>query len=196
LDVVCGLAGKEKNSARINKEFHQGLRTGVDALIERINFLKGVSLNQIRNKLIEDDFLMPGTKKLFNFLTKNNIISILHSGNIIPILRYYQKKLGINYLVGTKPKMIGNKIDSIVKEDFSAGNDFKLIGVKKALARLSILPEETIAIGDSPADKIIFDYAAKSIAINPKGNIEKFADYVIRGDLAKAIPIIKKLIRS
>ena len=50
-----------------------------------------------------------------------------------------------------------------------------------------------MAIGDSPADKGMFELCAKSIAINPKEDIGEFADYVIKNDLPKAIPILEEL---
>ena len=64
---------------------------------------------------------------------------------------------------------------------------------KKILHKLSILKEETLAIGDSSADKSMFKFAGKSVAINPKNGIEKFTDFVIDNNLSKTIPIIKKL---
>ncbi|MBU4069821.1 MAG: HAD-IB family phosphatase [Nanoarchaeota archaeon] len=195
LDLVCGIVEKEKESERINDEFHNGKREGLSALIERINFLGGISTKQINKKLAENDFLIKGAKEFFDFLNSKGIISILNSGNLIPILKYYQKKLGISYIVGTKPKMNGNKILSISEEDFS-GSNFKLIDSKVILVRLGIKQENVIAIGDSPADKPLFDFAIKSIAINPKGGIEKNADFQIEKDLSKAIKIIKILSKT
>ena len=94
--------------------------------------------------------------------------------------------------MGTKPKMNGNLIDSISEEDFS-GPNFKLEDSKIILKNLDIISDEVIAIGDSPADKTIFEFAGKSIAINPKEGVGKYADYVINDDLSKAIDIINKL---
>jgi phosphoserine phosphatase len=48
-----------------------------------------------------------------------------------------------------------------------------------------------VAIGDSPADKIIFNFAAKSIVINPQAGIEKFADFIIKNDLSKPYRLLK-----
>lgn len=192
LDVVCGIVGKEKESDEINKEFHSGKLTGLAPLINRINFLQGVSLTQIQKKLDENAYLLTGAIELLDFLNKHKIISILNSGNITPVLAYYQDLLGISHIVGTDPKMNGDTILSISEEDFP-GSDFKVIGVKKILESLSILPDETIAIGDSPADKTMFEFVGRSIAINPKGGIEKFATYNIESDLSKAIEIIEEL---
>jgi phosphoserine phosphatase len=192
LDIVCGLVGKEEESRKINEEFYAGKRRGLSPLIERINFLSGISTEQIKEKLSENDYLIKGVKEFFSFLNSNGIISILSSGNLVPILEYYQKNLGISYVVGTKPKMNGNRLVSISEDDFS-GNNFKLIDSKKILDRLNINSENVISIGDSPVDKPLFEFAERAIAINPKNGIEKFADYQIEGDLSKAIEIIRNL---
>ena len=192
LDIVCGIVDKEEESKKINEELYVGKRKGLSPLIERINFLSGISTKQINKKLSENNYLIKGAKEFFDFLNSNGIISILTSGNLVPILKYYQKNLNISYIVGTKPKMNGNKIISISEDDFS-GNNFKLIDSKAILDKLRIKSENVISIGDSPADKPLFKFAAKSITINPKNGIEKFADFQIKDDLSKAIEIIKNL---
>src|SRR5258708_2678101 len=178
LDIVCGIVGKEEKSNKINKEFHAGKLTGLTPLITRINFLKGVTLSQIYEKLDENAHLIAGAQELFSYLNNHHIISIIHSGNILPILSYYQKLLGADYIVGTHPKMDGATIVGISEEDFP-GREFKVIGVRKILKNLAMAEKETLAIGDSPADKTMFELAGKSIAINPKEGIEKYANYVI-----------------
>lgn len=192
LDVVCGIVGKEEESDRLNKDFFAGKLKGLTALIQRINLLKGVSLGEIEKKLYQDAYLSPGAMDLMEFLNEEGIISIVNSGNIFPILRYYQELLGITHLVGTHPKMEGDIIAGISEEDFPEAN-FKVAGVRKILEAARITPEETLAIGDSPADKAIFEFAGESIAYNPKSGIEEFADYVIKDSLADAIPIIQSL---
>lgn len=193
LDVICGIVGKEQESEQLNNDFHSGKLPGLTGLITRINFLQGVTLSQITSKLDKNTYLMSGTRELFSYLKKHSIISIIHSGNIIPILHYYQDLLDADYIIGTHPKMDGDTILGISANDFP-GRDFKVNEVKKLLEKLSIKGKETLAIGDSPADKAVFDLAGKSIAINPKGDIEKYADYVIQNSLQHVIPIIEALL--
>jgi phosphoserine phosphatase len=196
LDVACGIVGKEEESRKINSDFHKGKLTGITPLITRINFLKGVSLTQIEEKLKENSYIARGAKELLLFLQQQGIISILTSGNITPILTYYQTLLPISYIVGTHPKIKNNLISGITEEDFSEKN-FKVIGVKKILHTLGISPEETVAIGDSPADKGLFAFAGTSIAVNPKNGIENDADFVITDqDLSQVIPILEKITAS
>lgn len=192
LDVVCGIVGKEEESDQINKDFHAGKLSGLTPLITRINFLRGVTLQQINSKLDENSYLMPGAHELFQYLKENSIISIIHSGNITPILSYYQKLLGADYIVGTNPQMNGDEILGISESDFP-GREFKVIGVKEILEALSIQPEETLAIGDSPADKAMFEFAGASIAINPKNGIEAYASYIIKDSLENAMPILEEI---
>jgi HAD superfamily phosphoserine phosphatase-like hydrolase len=191
LDVICGITGKEKESEVLKEQYFAGEKHGLTTLIERINFLSGVSLAQIDKQLNENTYLLPNAKELVDFCNGRNIITILNSGNILPVLKYYQRLLGITYTVGSKPKMNGDVIAGISEEDFSTG-DIKVDGVREILDELSIKPQEALAIGDSPADKTIFEFAGKSIAIHPKNGIEKYADYVI-GDLGEAIQIIRDL---
>ena len=191
LDVVCGIVGKQEESRKINKEFHAGIRPAdLSPLIERINFLKGVTMTQIEKKLSENSYLMSGAKELLDYLHSKKIVSILSSGNILPVLHYYQKILGFNYIVGSKPRMDGETILGISREDFK-DPDFKLTEAKVILERLHITPNETVAIGDSPADKKIFEFVNLSIAINPIEGIEKSVDYVIKDNLRNAIPVIE-----
>lgn len=192
LTLVCGIVGKEAESEQLNEEYMRGIKPGITPLITRINFLAGITLQQITAKLKQRDYLMPGAAALIDYCNQHEIISILNSGNIIPILQYYQHKLGITHIVGTQPEMKNETIVSISEADFS-GADFKLEDSKKILASYHITAEETVAIGDSIADKTLFDYAATSIAINPRPEIRHATDYVIYDDLAKAIPILQTL---
>ena len=192
LDVLCGMVSKKDASKKLNEEFLTGKVKGLTALVTRINFLRGVSVSQIQSYLSKNPYLVKGTKELLSLLKQQKIITILHSGNIFPVLNYYKTLLAIDYIVGTKPKIRGDKIEGISEKDFS-GKDFKVREVKKILDMLGISPDETIAIWDSPADREMFEFAGKSIAINPKNGVEKYADYVIYKDLSKEIPIIKEL---
>jgi len=191
LDVVCGIVGKEAESVQINRDYHAGTRPGLDALVTRINFLKGVSQEQIDAKLQAAAYLMPGAQELMAYLNAHGIMTILNSGNILPVLAAYQKMLGITHVVGSEPTMKGDIIQGITESQFT-GPNFKLEGVQKILAGTGLQPSETLAIGDSPADKQVFEFAGTSIAIHPKGDIGEFADYVVE-DLRDCIEIIEQL---
>ncbi|MCR4327967.1 MAG: HAD family phosphatase [Patescibacteria group bacterium] len=192
LNMLCDLVGKKEESEKLDTLFREGKVKGLETLVQRINFLKGLSLEQIRAVVSKNDYLQKGALEFFTFLRENNIVSIIASGNIMPLLEIYKEKLGADYLVGSKPIIENGGIVSISEKEYS-GDGFKVRDIKSILEELDISPEYVVAIGDSPADRGMFELSAKSIAINPKGNIAQCADYVIENDLSKAIPILKDL---
>lgn len=189
-DLLCELAGKKEESQRLKQLFHEGKLKGLDGLIQRINFLKGISFEQIEAVVAEQDYLRAGARKLFTFLKQNHIISIIASGSIEPLLRIYQKKLDADYVIGSQPVVKNGRLVSISQSNYS-GIDFKVQGAATILKKLDIPHDAVAAIGDSPADKGIFAMSGLSIAIDPKAGVGAFADHVIYDDLSKAIPILK-----
>jgi len=192
LDVVCGIVGKEEESHMLNMDFIQGKRDGLLTLKKRVDFLKGISLNKIFDTLRKNPYLIKGAKELFDYLRGNGYISVLHSGNLVPILEFYKEYLGIDYVIGTLPRIKDGIIQGVELEYFN-GREFKAMGCRAIIDDLGFKKENIIAIGDSPADLGVFGLAGKTIAINPKGGIEKKATFVIDEDLTEAIKILKIL---
>lgn len=192
LDEACSIVGKQAESERLNKDFIDGKTVGVHALVERINLLRGTPIQLIREKVLENPHIAKGARDLIDYLHDHHIVIIIASGNITPILEAYQQLLGASYIVGTTPQIMNGKIMSITEAERTA-QGHKLEGVKDVLSRLGISPQEALAIGDSPADKKVFEFVGTSIAINPKGSIERYATHAIEQDLSRAVPIIKSL---
>ncbi len=182
--------GRERESVQLNPDFHAGKISGLTPLITRINFLKGLTLAKLYEKLSENTFLMPGAKELCEFAQAQNFITILVSGNMLPILNYYQKLLHVDYIIGSKPHIKNDTIIGISEADFP-GLSFKKIELERLLNKLDISRDQSISIGDSPSDKQMFELVGTSIAINPKGGVEKDANFVIKESLLPAIKIIK-----
>lgn len=195
LDILCGINGKEEESHQLNLEFIAGEREGLPTLKKRIDFLQGITQNQIEEKLNQNDYLVEGAKELFQYLHNNGFITVLHSGNITPVLEYYKKILKIDYIVGNKPRFKNDgTIQGIELEDF-ASRDFKVKGCQEVIKKLSISKENIFAIGDSPADLAVFELAGTCIAINSKGGIDKKAHIVLSNNLFELITILEKKIQ-
>ena len=189
LDIVCGINGKEEESIKLNEDFINGKTDGLISLKKRIDFLKGISLEQIKAELDKNNYLTDGTEELFNYLKNNSIVSVLHSGNIVPILNYYKNLLNITKIIGSTPKIKDNIIDGIDIEAWGDKN-FKYNGCKKIIEQFRFTKEEILAVGDSIADAKVFELAGIKVAINPKGNIEEKADYVVN-NMFEVIDIIE-----
>lgn len=193
LDVLCGITGNEEASEKLNMEFIVGKREGLPTLKKRIDFLNGVTLSDVFNKLNENNFLIEGAYELFAELKKRGVTTVLHSGNLVPVLQYYQKELGIDYIIGNKPRMNKDTILGIELEDF-AGNDFKVKGCRDIIDKFSIDKMDIIAIGDSPSDRAVFGLANRKIVINAKAGIEKEADIILKNSLLELIPYLDEII--
>lgn len=178
LDVVCDIVGKKEESFKINKEVIEGKRTGLAHLCERINFLSGVSYNQIKNKLNESNYLRPGVIELFKYLNEKGYITILSSGNIEPVLKYYQELLNITYIFGSKPNMKEDTIIDINESNFE-GNNFKYEACLNVLNKFKDEDIKVYGIGDSIVDTKMLSLADIKFAIEPKGGLEKYVNYVI-----------------
>lgn len=189
LDVVCDIVGKKEESRLINEKVKNGELKGLKPLCDRINFLKGVSYQEIKEKLSKETYLRKGTIELFDYLKKNNFTTILSSGNIIPVLKFYQELLNIDYIFGTSPKMNGEIIEQIDISDFSS-NDFKYDACLNIIQKLKVEKSNIYGIGDSIVDKKMLSLAGHKFAINPKGGLEKFVDAVIQDDISDVIKYI------
>lgn len=191
-DILADLAGKRAESEALNKAFLEGKLDGLAGLVKRINFLKGISLDTIEDLIARNDFLRPGAYELFNYFQENAITSIIASGSTVPFLSLYQKKLRADYVVGSKPHMKGRVYGSISAKDYS-GKDFKVKDSQEIVDSLGINQRDVVAIGDSPADFGLFEYAGHSIAVNAPDVVCHKADYLVLDDLSRVIPILEKL---
>ncbi len=190
LDVICGIVGKEEESRTLNEGFIAGQREGLPTLKQRIDFLRGVTVPQIETLLNKEPYLIDGAHELFDYLGEKKFITVLHSGNILPVLEYYKKLLNIDFIVGTNPRMEGETIMGIELTDFR-GRRFKVDGCEEIIRAHNIAKEDIFAIGDSPSDRDVFGLASKRIVINPKGGIEAEAQLIVKGSLTEVIEFLE-----
>ena len=191
LDIICEIVGKKEESKTINERYIKGeLTTLKETICARINFLKGVSYKEIKEKLDKENYLRKGTKELFEYLRNNNFITVLCSGNIIPVLNYYKDILGIDYVFGTSPIMKNNKIDYIDETCFKNKN-FKYEFCKNIIENLNIKKENIYAIGDSISDIKMLELAKHKFVFDPKGGIENCSDIIIKESLEEIINYLK-----
>ncbi len=178
LDVVCDIVGKKEESKRINSDVVSGKVTGLKPLCSRINFLNGVTYQQIKNKLNENNYLRTGVIELFKILNERGYITVLSSGNIEPVLRYYQELLNITYIFGSVPNMTNDRIINITESNFK-GHNFKYEACLEIINKYADYDKKVYGIGDSAVDIQMLSLADIKFAIDPKGGFENYVDYVI-----------------
>jgi HAD superfamily phosphoserine phosphatase-like hydrolase len=159
-------------------------------LVDRVNLLLGATVQQLQRCLASDARLRTGAMELMQFLRERHIVSILVSGNILPVLDFYRELLGIDHVIGMRPAMDGSTILGIPASEAPDAH-FKLTGAKRLLRKLGIASDEVVAIGDSPTDAELFQFSALSIAVAPKGGVERLSTWAVRDDLREVLPYLR-----
>ncbi len=178
LDVMCDIVGKKEESIELKNKVLHGLVQGYGPLCTRINFLQGVTYQQMKDKLDENNYLRDGVVELFKTLNDKGYITVVSSGNIEPVLRYYQELLNITYVFGSKPDMDGDKILGISESSFRS-HDFKYEACLDVIHQYDGEEKKVYGVGDSAVDISMLSLADVKFAIDPKGGLEKHVDYVI-----------------
>ena len=178
LDVVCDIVGKKEESIELKNKVLHGLVKGYGSLCTRINFLHGVTYQQMKDKLDENNYLREGVVELFKTLNDKGYITIVASGNLEPVLRYYQELLNITYVFGSKPNMDGDKIINISESSFRS-HDFKYDACFDVIHQYDDEEKKVYGLGDSAVDISMLSLADVKFAIDPKGGLENHVDYVI-----------------
>ena len=189
LNEICGLNGSKEKSIEINKNAKKSEVHDVEALCKRINLMKGITIKEINELLKNGNYLRNGTVELFKWLKENDFVTVVITASIFPVLEYYQNILGIDYIFGSKPRIIDGKIDKIDVNSFANAN-FKYEWSLKMINELGIDKENVYAIGDTMRDKRMLDLAGHKFVVNPKGGIENYADYIVKEDFREIIEYI------
>jgi phosphoserine phosphatase len=85
-DLLAKTVGKQVESMELNRQFWEGSLTGLSGLVQRINFLKGITKQDLEELVEKSDYLRDGAYELFDYLRSNGIISIIASGSVLPLL--------------------------------------------------------------------------------------------------------------
>ncbi len=192
MDLVR-LANMEEEAEKQAEKFEAGKTSGVEALINQINMLSGLDVREIQKTILKDLALNQGSLELIGYCKKNRILTLLSSGNIQQVLDVYKEKLGLDFAVGSAPKINGGRIVGISEGDYPADSaSFKVLGVSSFLKENEVALSEVLAIGDGRGDIPMFQSAGYSLAVNPKGGLEEYADGVIN-NLSEAISFMEQL---
>lgn len=183
LDAMCAVVGREQESRAINTLFQEGREDGKRALIRRFSLLEGVALERLR-PVLDRVPLTKGAVELFRYAREQGIHVLVLSGNAQFVLEHFSEKLHFTKVAGSripvKDGVIGAWDDGCACVD-------KVTEARNYIRQLGVTAEQIVAIGDSVADREIFDLAGTSFLVNKKGAIR--ADVEIE-DLAAVIPCL------
>ena len=178
LEFFASELGIQEKVKTITDKAMRGELDFFESLVERVSFLKGLSLDKV-NDICHSLPLMNGAKNVVKELKTKGYKVICFSGGFRNATTFFAEKLGLdaefaNYLHskdGVLTGLVGGEM---------MFNDSKGVMLKRIQKLLDISPENTLVIGDGANDLSMFQFANKRVAFCAKPILEKEANIVIK----------------
>ncbi len=191
LDEFGKLGNKEEEIREITKKAMTGEISFEEALRKRVQLLRGLEIEKIREKVKEIP-PMEGAAETVSELRSKGIKTAVISGGFDIVAERIKEELAMDYSVANQfvvedGKITGEVVGPLIKEG-SKGKIFEMLA-----AKVGVSLEECAAIGDGANDISMFRKAGLSIAFNSKPVVEAAADVVIKKkDLREILPYVFK----
>ena len=147
LDRISALKGNRGISRQIDREYRSGNIDGIEALQKRFELIKGLSIEEIEKEVLSKIRLKKGARKFFNYTVKAGIRTVVLSGNMNFVLRYFQNKLKFTEFYGSSVRTDNGRVGAF---EPSADNKNKV--AERLVSEGGYSENEIVAIGDSVAD--------------------------------------------
>lgn len=187
IDEIAKLAGVEQKISDLTRQAMEGDINFETSLQQRINLLKGTSLEDIK-QLVEKIPLMEGTEDTIKELKKRGYKLATITGNF-QIVADRLKDLDIDFIYCNQL----HDEDGIVNGEISGSlmaEGSKAEVLQELLDQEGITTEESAAVGDGANDIPMLKKAGLGVAFNAKSKVKEVADIVIeKKDLREILPV-------
>jgi len=192
IDELAGAADVAKKVADITDLAMNGKLDYGQALSERVNLLKGLSLKEAQDA-VDKMPLMPGAKELVKYVKDAGYKTAMVSGGFTLSTDRIGKLLDMDYVFSNElivnDRHLTGEVTGPLTRQNSKGDVFEEIARQNG-----VKPDECVVIGDGANDICIFEKAGYSIAFNSKEILREYADVVVtQKDLKAVIPVIQAL---
>ncbi len=179
IDELADFAGLKEKISAITEAAMQGKLDFEEALRERVHLLKGLSTDNLERAYQERVKLTSGAMILIQTLKKNNVTSLLISGGFTFFTEKIAALTGFDVnranILGIKDgKLTGEIVGTVVD------SQTKINSLHEFAKKQSLLPHETIAVGDGANDIPMIKGAGLGIAYHAKEAAANAADISLR----------------
>jgi phosphoserine phosphatase len=190
IDEIAVLAGVGEQVSTVTSQAMQGKLDFAQSLRTRVACLAGADesiLQQVRDALP----LMPGVMNLVKILKSYDWKVAIASGGFSYFADYLQDRLNLDAVVANGLAIQDKKLTGEV-QGMIVDAGVKAQTLKRLADEWSILPSQTIAMGDGANDLIMMNAAALGVACHAKPIVRQQADIAIRrGDLDSLLWVLK-----
>ena len=178
LEFFASELGIQEKVKTITDKAMRGELDFFESLVERVSFLKGLSLEKV-NDICHSLPLMNGAETVVKELKAKGYTVLCFSGGFRNATTFFAEKLDLdaefaNYLHsknGVLTGLVGGEM---------MFNDSKGVMLKRIQKLLNVNPENTLVVGDGANDLSMFQFASKRVAFCAKPILEKEANIVIK----------------
>jgi phosphoserine phosphatase len=190
IDLLGGMAGKEREISEITSRAMAGELDFGDALRSRVSLLEGLPasvLKEVTNSIT----LSPGALELKMFCRTNEIFFGAVSGGFIQVLRNMTFFEDLDYLEANSLEVIDNRLTGKVSGPI-IDRKSKADHLERFAQSLNIRLEETIAIGDGANDLSMIQSAGLGVAFRGKEILRNTATLSIEKSLSELIEFLER----
>ena len=148
-----------------------------ESLIERVSFLKGLTVTKI-DEICTELPLMKGVKEVVKGLKEKGYKVVCFSGGFKNATVPFTEKLGLDGEFSNVLHVKNGVLTGHVGGEMMF-NDSKGLMLKRLQNLLDVMPENTIAVGDGANDLSMFKYASKRVAFCAKPILKESANIIV-----------------
>jgi phosphoserine phosphatase len=187
IDEMAKLAGVNKEISKITSQAMEGKIDFGTALKERVSLLKGASVEDINNVMLEIP-LMEGAKESIIQLQKRGYKIATITGSFDCIAQRMKDELDLDYTYSNSLEEEDGVLTGVVTGPLVDGSKADIL--KEIMTLEKISAEECAAVGDGANDVSMLEKAGLGIAFNAKPVLKEIADVVVeKKDLKELLEI-------
>ena len=178
LEFFASELGIQEKIKTITDKAMRGELDFFESLVERVSFLKGLSLEKV-NDICHSLPLMNGAETVVKELKAKGYKVICFSGGFRNATTHFAEKLNLDAEFANYLHCKNSILTGLVGGEMMF-NDSKGVMLKRIQKLLNINPENTLVVGDGANDLSMFKFANKRVAFCAKPILEKEANIVIK----------------
>ncbi len=183
IDELAAFVGLKDKVSVITARAMRGEVAFEPALRERVALLKGLPLSVVDEIIEKHITLMPGGRTLIATMKANGAYTALVSGGFTVFTSRIGRTLGFDEDRSNILDIADGKLAGVVRDPI-LGKEAKQERLIALRSKLSLLPQETMAVGDGANDLAMLGEAGLGVALHAKPAVAAAADVRIdHGDL-------------
>ncbi len=183
IDELADFAGLKAEISAITERAMRGELDFEAALVERVNMLKGLAESTLDKAFRTRITLNPGATTLVQTMNKFGATTVLVSGGFTYFVERVAATAGFSRFQANELLLSGGMLTGDVKLPI-LGRRAKETALRAIAAEMSVLLEETLAVGDGANDLDMIGAAGLGVAYRAKPKVAAAADAsIVHGDL-------------